>query len=282
MAFESNVSFLPRTKLPYQATYSPRFLRHELGWRQTKVDELLLPIIQKMNKRGQAAALNRQNNLNEFLDISAGSGTHAPRRNRAYESKRLQQVISEFRKKNKQRSGSNTPVPGSQTGDGSQDESEGMKEVEDGTSRKRQRKSSKTNGESAAKKKGRTTVASSTSRGKGKSGTSSAVTRGRGKGGSGQTRTRARKSKAQESTSELSEEMDEDEDSDVFVLGPAKDAAISETGEVNLRPRPRPRPTYKGAQDSVVEVTASGGEASTPPNASNASLNVMPEATTED
>ena len=188
-----------------------------------------------MNKRGQAAALNRQNNLNEFLDISAGSGTHAPRRNRAYESKRLQQVISEFRKKNKQRSGSNTPVPGSQTGnDNSQDESESVKEIEEGTSRKRQRKSSKMNGENAVKKKGRTTTASST-RGKGKSGISSIVTRGR--GSSGKTRTGARKSKAQESSSELDEQMDDNDDSDVFVPGPAKDV-ISETGEVNLRPRP--------------------------------------------
>lgn len=260
--------------------FPPRFLHLELGWKQTKVDELLLPIIQKMNKRGQAAALNRQNNLNEFLDISAGSGTHAPKRSRAYESKRLQQVISEFRKKNKQRSGSNTPVPGSQTGDGtSQDESESMKGVEEGTSRKRQRKSSKTIGESAVKKKGRTTTASSTSRGKGKFGTSSAVTRGRGRGsGSGQTRTRARKSKAQESSSEVEEEIDEDEDSDVFVPGPAKDVT-SETGEVNLRSRPRPRPTYKGARDPVVKLT--GDEASAP-NVSNASLNVMPEATTKD
>ena len=274
MVFESKkiLSFIARNFL--SKPLSPRFLHHELGWKQTKVDELLLPIIQKMNKRGQAAALNRQNNLNEFLDISAGSGTHAPRRNRAYESKRLQHVISEFRKKNKQRSGSNTPVPGSQTGDGnSQDESESVKDVEEGTSRKRQRRSSKTKGVSAMKK-GRTTTASNTSRGKGKSGISS-VTRGRGRGGSGQTRTRARKSKAQESSSELDEQMDDDEDSDVFVPGSVKDV-IPETGEVNLRPRPRPRPTYRGARDPVVRVT--GGEASAP-TVSNASPNVTPEAT---
>ena len=30
-----------------------RFLREELSWNATKVDELLLPIIQKMGKRGQ-------------------------------------------------------------------------------------------------------------------------------------------------------------------------------------------------------------------------------------
>lgn len=30
-----------------------RFLREELGWGQSKVDELLLPIIKKVAKRGQ-------------------------------------------------------------------------------------------------------------------------------------------------------------------------------------------------------------------------------------
>lgn len=248
-----------------------RFLHHELGWQQTKVDELLLPIIQKMNKRGQAAALNRQNNLNEFLDISAGSGTHAPRKSRAYESKRLQQVINEFRKKKRQESGSNTPAPGSQSGD----ESEEVQGVE-GTSRKRQRTSSKKNGESVKKKKGQTTTASGASRRKGTSGG-----RGRGMGVIGQTQTRARKSKTQELSSELGEEqMDEDEDSDAFVPGPAKDA-VTETGEVNLRPRPKPRPTYKGAQDPVVEVPVTRGETSAL-NVRNASPDVLPEAAMED
>lgn len=30
-----------------------RFLHEELGWLQSKVDDLLVPIIQKMGKRGQ-------------------------------------------------------------------------------------------------------------------------------------------------------------------------------------------------------------------------------------
>ncbi|EGN98893.1 hypothetical protein SERLA73DRAFT_108084 [Serpula lacrymans var. lacrymans S7.3] len=71
------------------------FLREELGWGQSKVDDLLLPIIQKMNKRKQATSLNRQGNLNNFLDVAPGS--HAPRKRQAYASKRLQQVVSEFR-----------------------------------------------------------------------------------------------------------------------------------------------------------------------------------------
>ncbi|KAK0469719.1 uncharacterized protein EV420DRAFT_1496229 [Desarmillaria tabescens] len=77
------------------------FLHEELGWPQSKVDDLLVPIIQKMGKRGQAAAMNRQGNLNGFFDVAAGSGTFAPRRRQAYASKRLQQVVSDFRKKRK-------------------------------------------------------------------------------------------------------------------------------------------------------------------------------------
>ncbi|KAK0204838.1 PIN domain-like protein [Desarmillaria ectypa] len=77
------------------------FLHEELGWPQSKVDDLLVPIIQKMGKRGQVAAMNRQGNLNGFFDVAAGSGTFAPRRRQAYASKRLQQVVSDFRKKRK-------------------------------------------------------------------------------------------------------------------------------------------------------------------------------------
>lgn len=238
-----------------------------------------------MNKRGQAA-LNRQGILNEFLDISAGSGTYAPRKNRVYESKRLQQVISEFRKKKRQKIGSNTPVLASQSGDSGQDESEGMSEFEEGMGRKRQKKSSTTTKGSTVKKKGRTT-ASSTSRGKRKTDASSAAVargsggreRGKGRGGTG--RTQARKSKAQESSSELSEgDMDADGngDSEVFVPGLAKDSVAGKAGELALRPRPRPRPTYRGVvPDPVAELT--GGEISV--------LNVAPfvapsEATMED
>ncbi|KAL0954498.1 hypothetical protein HGRIS_003465 [Hohenbuehelia grisea] len=78
------------------------FLREELGWQQPKVDELLLPIIQKMGKRAQAAALNKQGNLNEFMDVGGATGNYAPRKRTAYASKRLQKVVSDFRKKQQQ------------------------------------------------------------------------------------------------------------------------------------------------------------------------------------
>ncbi|KAG1750845.1 hypothetical protein EDB19DRAFT_2009468 [Suillus lakei] len=67
------------------------FFHEELRWNQAKVDETLLPIIQNMNKRNQAAAMNRQGNLNSFFDVVPGSGSYAPRKRQAYGSKRLQQ-----------------------------------------------------------------------------------------------------------------------------------------------------------------------------------------------
>ncbi|KAJ7285096.1 PIN domain-like protein [Mycena rebaudengoi] len=83
------------------------FLYAELGWHSDKVDETLLPIIQKIRKRGQAGALNKQGDLNGFFDVS-GSGTAVPRKRQAYTSKRLQQVVSDFRKKRKR--GSHSPT----------------------------------------------------------------------------------------------------------------------------------------------------------------------------
>ncbi|KAG0706759.1 hypothetical protein DFH29DRAFT_116872 [Suillus ampliporus] len=86
------------------------FLHEELRWNQSKVDESLLPIIQTMNKRNQAAAMNRQGNLNSFFDVAPGSGSYAPRKRQAYGSKRLQQVVTDFRKQQAQRNTS-TLVP---------------------------------------------------------------------------------------------------------------------------------------------------------------------------
>ncbi|KAF8349051.1 hypothetical protein F5887DRAFT_1059966 [Amanita rubescens] len=107
-----------------------QFFQQELGWQQTKVDELLLPIIQKMNKRGQAAAMNKQSNLTEFFDVSAGMGAFVPKKRQAYTSKRLQNVVADFRKQ--QKSSSSTIA--------SQHESEGSaNEYNESTSRKRRK-----------------------------------------------------------------------------------------------------------------------------------------------
>lgn len=57
--------------------------------------------------------MNKQSNLNEFFDVSAGSGTYAPRKRQAYTSKRLQDVVNDFRKKRAR--GSTSPGPSSST-----------------------------------------------------------------------------------------------------------------------------------------------------------------------
>jgi DNA excision repair protein ERCC-5 len=90
------------------------FLGEELGWPQVKVDELLLPIIQRLRQRQQVlpkqspqsqtsliimqvAALNKQGTLGEY--VTGGNGSLAPRKRRAYASERLQQVVTDFRTK---------------------------------------------------------------------------------------------------------------------------------------------------------------------------------------
>ncbi|KAL4064412.1 hypothetical protein J3A83DRAFT_4376630 [Scleroderma citrinum] len=74
------------------------FVHDELGWDQSKVDALMMPIIQKMSRRSQAASLNRQGDLNGFFHMVSGTGSYAPRKRQTYNSKRLQQVVTEFRK----------------------------------------------------------------------------------------------------------------------------------------------------------------------------------------
>jgi DNA excision repair protein ERCC-5 len=71
-------------------------LLQELGWNQFKVEELLLPIIQKIRKRTQALALNKQGNLREYFGVNTGR-VAAPRKRKTYASKRLQEVVDDFR-----------------------------------------------------------------------------------------------------------------------------------------------------------------------------------------
>ena len=81
-------------------------LREELGWNQQKSDELLLPVIQRINKRGAAVAANKQSNLDDYFGDSVGrAGPSAiPRKRRAYTSKRLQKVVADYREEQKKRS----------------------------------------------------------------------------------------------------------------------------------------------------------------------------------
>jgi DNA excision repair protein ERCC-5 len=57
------------------------------------------------------AALNKQGNLNEYFDVSTGNGTYAPRKRQAYSSKRLQQVVSEFRSERAKHNKGHSPSP---------------------------------------------------------------------------------------------------------------------------------------------------------------------------
>jgi DNA excision repair protein ERCC-5 len=81
----------------------------ELGWNQQKSDELLLPVIQRVNKRGAAAAANKQSNLDAYLGDSIGGvgGSAVPRKRQAYTSKRLQKVVTDYRDEQRKRSRTN-------------------------------------------------------------------------------------------------------------------------------------------------------------------------------
>jgi len=100
-------------------------LREELGWNQQKSDELLLPVIQRVNKRGAAAATNTQSNLDAYFGNSIGSvgGSAIPRKRQAYTSKRLQKVVTDYREEQRKRSrttagrGASTPLDPDGLGD---------------------------------------------------------------------------------------------------------------------------------------------------------------------
>ena len=53
----------------------------------------------------QAQALNKQGNLNEYFGVSTGGGVVAPRNRKTYASKRLQQVVNDFREQRRKEMG---------------------------------------------------------------------------------------------------------------------------------------------------------------------------------
>jgi DNA excision repair protein ERCC-5 len=91
-------------------------LREELGWNQQKSNDLLLPVIQRINRRGAAVAANKQSNLDAYFgDSIGGVGASAiPRKRQTYTSKRLQKVVTDYREEQKMRSRS-TAKRGSST-----------------------------------------------------------------------------------------------------------------------------------------------------------------------
>lgn len=73
-----------------------RFLHEELSWSISKVDDELTPIVQRIAQRGKGG-LAKQKTLLPFFDATAGVGHYAPRRRQVNVSKRLLNVIKEFR-----------------------------------------------------------------------------------------------------------------------------------------------------------------------------------------
>lgn len=167
----------------------------------------------------QAAALNKQSNLNSFFDVTAGNGTYAPRNRKAFSSKRLQQVISDFRSKRKRDSASLTPVLTSD----SRTDSASEEEVAPTYKRKK-----------------------TVTKGKGKARTSTpgGSRRGRERGAPRGHGSSPRKSRATHS------------DNDDNVPTSSEDGSPEippDTVIASLRPRPKPRPAFKGAREAADE-----------------------------
>lgn len=117
------------------------FFKQELGWNATKVDELLSPVIQKMNRRrtnASGTASGVQGSLSDWVSVHAGNnmvtGNLAPRKKEVYTSRRLQEVVADFRKRRKAGS-----VGQSHSGSGFDQGDNGEESVEE-PAKKRRRK----------------------------------------------------------------------------------------------------------------------------------------------
>jgi DNA excision repair protein ERCC-5 len=162
--------------------------------------------------------LNKQGDLNEFFDISSGSGTRAPRQRQAYASRRLQQVISDFRK---QKSGSATP--------GSRSSSRATSRVSGSGN-----ESDQPNDPELPVAKKRKTIAKPSARGK-------RVRRSSRSRGS-------RKSWAKSGVDATEQDIPMSDGDGEFVI-PQNIAKGEVAGERELRPRVKPRPAYRDAKE---------------------------------
>lgn len=207
------------------------FFAEELHWPQTKTDDLLLPIIQKMNKRTQAGAANKQGVLNEWMGLTTGggSGTMAPRQRQAYASKRLQEVVKDFRKRRaggaaKSREGSVAQI-GDGEGEGEEEPAKKKRKAPAGAKGKAKAKPRAAPSEAAEKEAGAKTAKrrSATKKGSGKA-------KGKGKRKAGA---------SEDESSDGASEFDENGDGTVNVEVPLN---------VELRPRPKPRPVKRPTQ----------------------------------
>lgn len=178
--------------------------------------------------------MNQQGNLNTFLDISVGSGTHAPRQRQAFASKRLQQVISDFRKAQKS---APLTAPSRSASVAAQGESggSGSGSEEEKRPKKRKRKQSPIASGSKAKAGSRPGVLASRGRGRAKV-----------------------KRKAQDVSSRKSTSPDLGTSGEDETFIPAAVDAVADRDilhEFTLRPRPKPKPRQKIRADARPSTT---------------------------
>ncbi|KAF6754385.1 flap structure-specific endonuclease [Ephemerocybe angulata] len=168
----------------------------------------------------QANAVNQQSNLNDFLGVGGGSGTMAPRQRQAYASKRLQEVVKDFRKR---RAGA------------SREQSAAVEAKEDddaaGTKRKGKAKAKPVAAEGDEAGEAGIETSSTTKR----------KTAPRKKAGAAKGRGKKKASTPNESDDDSGSEFDETGDGTVDVEVPLK---------VELRPRPKPRPLKRPLEKS--------------------------------
>ncbi|KAH8117820.1 hypothetical protein DFH11DRAFT_1570873 [Phellopilus nigrolimitatus] len=249
------------------------FFREELSWGAGKVDELLLPIIHKMNKRGQEAAANRQGSLNDFFSVSAGSGAAEPRKRQVYPSQRLQTLVAEHRKAQaRARGGDNIgSTSASRSGSTSGESAGDNAEVGQPPAAKKRKKETTGGGKEGETKSGRG------KKGKGRGG----ATRGRSRGtgnremsastsqiANEKSQTKRKRKPTKPTAAKVSRSDSEDEFKGTPSAAPARD--------ITLRDRVRPRPAYQGQNvdaladereqqrhsETVAEADKSGSEGS--------------------
>ena len=179
-----------------------------------------------------------QGNLNGFFDITAGTGTFAPRQRQAYASKRLQQVITDFRKRQKSTSVPPDSAEGSHEADNSEEERDPSEPASDKPPPRKRARVPKV-GTSSKK----ATSAGSSRRGRG------------GKRGSATSKGKRRAGPE----AETEDEDGEASANDAFV--PPEDEALTavKATELNLRPRPKPRPPKKPLSDAEMSDAGVGG-----------------------
>ncbi len=167
----------------------------------------------------QTGTANQQGSLTSFFDVPVGGA--APRKRQAYASKRLQQVVSDFRKRQAadRKSGSRSQSAGSN------DQEESDPETMPASRPQKKRKTGGEQGTRGARGRGR---------GRGRA-------RGRGRGGAA---ARRKKNDDVETTEESS-------------VSEGELPSIAETPSVPDKPRPRPRPAYKQPTEQEMASEAS-------------------------